>query len=258
MKLQGKVALVTGGGRGIGAGIVKCLATEGADVAVCDFIEENAQKVSEEVKAMGRKSIAVKVDVTNWDSVQNMVKAVVDKLGGLDIAANNAGVIKILPLKEMTEADWDYVMSVNIKGVFLCCKAELPYMVKQNYGRIINTASFAGKVGLPDLTAYAASKFAVIGFTNSLAKEVAKTKITVNAVCPGIVGTQMWVGPTGLSEKWKSTGESMEDSWKRHQEALIPQGEAQTPEDMGNLVVYFATAPHVTGQAIAVDGGSSL
>ena len=258
MKLKGKVALVTGGGRGLGQGIVKRLAEEGCDIAVVDMIEENAKKVAEEVKAMGRRAIALKIDVTMWDQVQNMVKETIDQLGGLDIAVNNAGVISIMPVEELTEKDWDFVLDVNAKGVFLCCKAVIPHMKKQNWGRIINTASIAGKIGFPDLAHYSASKFAVVGFTNALAKELAKTKITVNAICPGIIGTQMWYGTAGLAEKWKETGESMDKSWKRHQETLIPQGEAQTPEDMGDLAVYFATSPHVTGQAVAVDGGMTL
>ena len=257
MPLEGKVALVTGGDRGIGEGISKRLAEAGCDVAVANF-KGNAKRVVEEINAIGRRAIAIKVDVTKWDQVQNMVKETIDKLGSLDIAVNNAGVISIKSVEELTEEDWDFVNDINSKGIFLCCKAEIPHMKKQNWGRIINTSSIAGKTGYEDLAHYSASKFAVIGFTNALAKELAKTKITVNAICPGIIGTQMWYGPTGLADKWKTVGETMKESWKRQQESLIPQGEAQTPEDMGNLVAYLATAPHVTGQAIAVDGGMTL
>lgn len=255
MKLLDRVALVTGGGRGLGQGIVKRLAEAGADIAVVDIIYENAQKVAEEVKRMGRRAIAIKTDVTKWDQVQNMVMQTVEELGRLDIAVNNAGVISIKPVEALTEEDWDFVTGVNAKGVFLCCKAEIGPMKRQGWGRIINTASIAGKEGFPDLAHYSASKFAVVGFTNSLAKELKRTGITVNAICPGIIGTTMWYGPTGLAEKWKLPGETMEESWKRHQDVLIPQGVAQTPEDMGDLAVYFATAEHVTGQAINVDGG---
>jgi meso-butanediol dehydrogenase/(S,S)-butanediol dehydrogenase/diacetyl reductase len=255
MKLQGRVALVTGGGRGLGEGIVTRLAEAGADIAVVDIIYENAQKVAEKVKVMGRRAIAIKTDVTKWDQVQSMVMQTVEELGRLDIAVNNAGVISIKPVAELTEEDWDFVNDVNAKGVFLCCKAEIGPMKRQGWGRIINTASIAGKEGFPDLAHYSASKFAVVGFTNALAKELKRTGITVNAICPGIIGTAMWYGPTGLAEKWKLPGETMEESWKRHQDLLIPQGVAQTPEDMGDLAVYFATADHVTGQAINVDGG---
>jgi meso-butanediol dehydrogenase/(S,S)-butanediol dehydrogenase/diacetyl reductase len=258
VKLDGKVALVTGGGQGLGEGIAKKLAEAGCNIAVADINKENAEKVTEDIRAMGRKAIAVEVDVTDWDQVQNMVKETDDKLGGLDIAVNNAGVISIKSVEELTEADWDHVLNVNAKGVFLCAKAEIPYLKKQEWGRIINTASSAGKSGFPDLAHYSASKFAVIGFTNALAKELGKTKITVNAICPGIIGTQMWYGDKGLAAEWKGEDETMEQSWQRNQETLIPQGEAQTPEDMGDLAVYFATAPHVTGQAVAVDGGMTL
>jgi len=255
MKLEGKVALVTGGGGGIGRGIVIRLAEEGAAIAVADLDYEAARKVADEVEGLGRRAVPLKVDVARWDQVQDMVERTIADLGGLHIAVNNAGVISIKSVEELTEEDWDFVNDVNAKGVFLCCKAEMPPMREQNWGRIINVASIAGKDGFPDLAHYSASKFAVVGFTNALAKELARTGITVNAICPGIIPTPMWYGPGGLADRWKKPGETMEESWERHQDELIPQGEAQTPEDMGDLAVYFALAEHVTGQAFNVDGG---
>jgi meso-butanediol dehydrogenase/(S,S)-butanediol dehydrogenase/diacetyl reductase len=256
--LTGKVALVIGGGRGIGAGIVRALAAAGADVAVADFSAELAQAGKAEAEALGRRGTAIVVDVRKEDSVNAMVAAVKQQFSRLDIAVNNAGIVSLGAVGELTVAQWDEVMSVNLRGVFLCCQAELPLMRAGGFGRIINTASIAGKVGFPQLSHYSATKFGVIGFTNAFAKEVAQEGITVNALCPGIVGTGMWRGETGLSGRWAQEGESEEASWERHQKTFLPQGEAQTPEDMGQLVVYLACAPHVTGQAIAVDGGFSL
>ena len=258
MPLQGKVALVTGGGRGIGRGIALQLARAGADIAVVDLSEANAEAVAGEVRALGRRAVAVRADVTSWADAQAMVARTVDELGGLDIAVNNAGVISIAPVAKLSEEAFDRVMSVNVKGVFLSCKAELPVMQERGCGRIVNIASTAGKSGYPGLSHYCASKFAVIGFTNSLAKEVAQQGITVNAICPGIIGTDMWRGEQGLAEALRKEGESVEQAWARSLAELIPQGVAQTPEDMGDLAVYFATAEHVTGQAFNVDGGLGL
>jgi len=258
MKLESKVALVTGSGRGIGRGIALVLAEEGADVAVVDIDYANAQKVAKEVKGLGRRATAIKVDVTQWDQVQAMVKQTIDELGQIDISVHNAGVISVVPVEEMEEEAWDHIMDVNAKGVFLCCKAVIPHMKQRGGGKIINTASIAGKNGYPGLAHYCSSKFAVVGFTNALAKELAGDNITVNAICPGIIATQMWMAPGMLADAWKQPGESIEESYKRTVGEMVPQGVDQTPEDMGALAVYFATADHVTGQAVNVDGGAEL
>jgi meso-butanediol dehydrogenase/(S,S)-butanediol dehydrogenase/diacetyl reductase len=274
MKLEGKVAIVTGGGRGIGRGIALALAEEGADIAVveADVLDSafnqysvkeingypSAQEVAEEVKALGRRAIAIKADVTKWDQVQAAVKQTIDELGQVDILVNNAGVISIAPVEAMEEEAWDIVMGVNAKGLFLCSKAVIPHMKQRGGGKIINTASIAGKNGFGTLVHYTASKFAAVGFTNALAKELAGDNITVNAICPGIVATQMWMGSGMLADAWKQPGESIEESYKRTLGEIIPQGVDQTPEDMGALAVYFATSDHVTGQAHNVDGGTEL
>ncbi|MFT0138765.1 SDR family NAD(P)-dependent oxidoreductase [Alcanivoracaceae bacterium MT1] len=258
MELKGKVVLVTGGGRGIGQGIALALAGAGADVAVADLDQTIAEETAAKVEAAGRRSVAISVNVAQPDSVRAMVEKVEAELGGLDIAVNNAGIISIQSIEELTAEDFDRIMAVNAKGVFLCTQAAVRVMRPRRWGRIINVASIAGKIGFPDLSHYTASKFAVIGFTNAVAKEVALDGITVNALCPGIVGTGMWRGEDGLAGRWREEGESEEASWARHQKTLLPQGVAQTPEDMGQLAVYLACAEHVTGQAIAVDGGCTL
>ncbi|MES1950989.1 Short-chain dehydrogenase/reductase SDR [Salinisphaera sp. S4-8] len=258
MQFENRVALITGGGRGIGQAVALAFARAGADVAVADVDVAIAQETADLVKRVGRRSTAIGVDVRDVDSVGAMVAAAEQALGDIDIAVNNAGVISIKGIAELDVEDWDQIMAVNARGVFLSTQAELAVMRPRRFGRIINMASIAGKVGFPDLSHYSASKFAVIGFTNAVAKEVAAEGITVNALCPGIVGTGMWRGEEGLSGRWRQPGESEEQSWERHQKTLLPQGVAQTPEDMGQMAVYLASAEHVTGQAIAVDGGFSL
>lgn len=255
MKLKGRVALVTGAGGGIGRGIAMELAKEGCDLAVVDIKLESAQVVTEEIRQLGRQAIALQTDVTDWSDVQNMVKTTVETFGKLDIICNNAGVISIKSVEELSPEDWDHVFNVNTRGVFLCCKAAISTLKRNGWGRIINVASIAGKEGFAQLSHYSASKFAVVGFTISLAKELQRDNITVNSICPGIVPTPMWYGPHGLADKWKLEGETMEESWKRHQDIMIPQGEGQTPEDMGQLAVFFATQAHITAQNINVDGG---
>jgi meso-butanediol dehydrogenase/(S,S)-butanediol dehydrogenase/diacetyl reductase len=258
LPLDGKIALVVGGGRGIGAGIAKSLAQAGADVIVADYDLALATESSAAIEALGRRTAAIEVDVRHPESVQAMIDAVERQFGRLDIAVNNAGIVSVGKVGELTVDQWDQLMAVNLRGVFLSCTSELALMRKNRFGRIINTSSIAGKIGFPDLSHYTASKFGVIGFTNAFAKEVAGEGITVNALCPGIVETGMWRGDDGMSARWAQEGESEAESWERHQSTLLPQGEAQTPEDMGQLVVFLASAKHVTGQAIAVDGGFSL
>jgi meso-butanediol dehydrogenase/(S,S)-butanediol dehydrogenase/diacetyl reductase len=258
MSLEGKVALVTGAARGLGQGIAKCLAEAGADLAIADLDDRQLAETARLVKAAGRRVLTLKSDVTDPAQVGEMLQRVVKEFGRLDIAVNNAGVFSSFPIAELTLAEWDRVHGINLRAIFICCKAQVEVMRKQKFGRIINLASLVGKVGLPGLTHYAASKFGVIGFTNALAKEVARDGITVNALCPGVVATDMLVGPEGFATKNALPGESTADAWKRVQDSMSPQGVGQTAEDMGQAVVYLALAEHVTGQALSVDGGQSL
>ncbi len=255
MTLDGKVALVTGGGRGIGKGIAGSLAREGAKILVADIDGKNAEAAAAELSEAGHEASAIQTNVTKADEVEAMVEAAYQRFGGLDVAVNNAGVVGAVPLAEMSEAEWDRIHSVNVKGVFLCCRAQAPRMAKKGGGAIINLASIAGKVGVPMLSHYCASKFAVIGFTNSIAKEFAQSGVRVNAICPGIVATAMWHGETGLSTLLKGEDETPDDVWESRVSTMLPQGVEQTPEDMGALAVFLATQPHITGQSINVDGG---
>jgi meso-butanediol dehydrogenase/(S,S)-butanediol dehydrogenase/diacetyl reductase len=270
MGLDGKVALVTGGARGIGRGIALALARAGADIAIAEVerVASAAQQYGNaavggytvarqtvaEIAALGRKAVAIQADVSRKDDTQRMVRETVAQLGGLDILVCNAGVVSMSPVATMTEEAWDLTMAVNVKGVFLSCQSAIAELAKRG-GVIINIASIAGKNGFPAMSHYCASKFAVVGFTNSLARELAASGIRVNAICPGILRTQMW---EYLAEVMRTKGESKEDSWNRYVKTLIPLGRPQTPDDIGELAVYLASAENVTGQAINVDGGIEL
>ena len=252
MKLNGRVALVTGAGRGIGRGIALALAAEGARVAAADFDPETASRTASEIKQNGGEAEAIQVDVTQWDMVTRMVGRTTGCFGGIDILVNNAGIISYAPVDALTEKQWDDLMAVNAKGVFLCCKAVIGLMKAAKSGRIINVSSIAGKDGAPNLSHYSASKFAVLGFTKALAKELGPFNVTVNAVCPGIIQTFMWEYMCPLR---KEPGESEKEFWDRTIAQRIPLGRPQTPEDIGQAVVFLAKADNITGQAVNVDGG---
>lgn len=270
-KLSGKVALVTGGARGLGRGIALALAEAGSDVAIVDLERSPsalqqygstttggftaAKQTADEIRALGRRSIAIEADVTRNADTRRMVETTVAELGGLDIMVCNAGVVSRAMVEEMTEEAFDLVFDVNVKGVFLSCQAAIPALRARGGGAIITVASIAGKNGFPGLSHYCSSKFAVVGFTNSLAKELAASNIRVNAICPGIIRTQMW---EYLAQELAEPGESKEATWQRWVTSVIPMGRAQTPEDIGGLAVYLATAENVTGQAMNVDGGMEL
>lgn len=271
MTLVGKVALVTGGGRGIGRGIALALARAGMDVAVAEVDRvasaaqhyrdaalsgfPSAEQTVAEVRALGRRGLAIRADVTKASDVTAMVDTTVQQLGGLDVLVCNAGVVHVSPVDTLSEEAFDLTMAVNVKGVFLCCRAAIPPLMQRPGASIINIASVAGKNGAPGMAHYCASKFAVVGFTNSLAKELARHGVRANAICPGILRTQMW---EYLADEFRPPNESKEAAWQRYVQTLIPLGRPQTPEDIGELAVYLASASNVTGQAINVDGGMEL
>jgi len=270
-ELTGKVALVTGGSRGIGRGIALALARAGADVAVADVDQlaggaqqygraqvggfARAEATAAEIAELGRRSVAIRADVTRAEDVEAMIAETRNRLGGLDVLVCNAGVVSISSVADLSEQTWDLTFDVNVKGVFLCCRAAIPLLRERPGSCIVNIASVAGKDGVPGMAHYCASKFAVVGFTNSLAKELARSDVRANAICPGILRTQMW---EYLADTLKAPGESKEDSWQRYVSERIPLARPQTPEDIGALAVYLATATNVTGQAINLDGGMEL
>lgn len=261
MKIQGKTAVVTGAGRGIGRGIALRLAQDGANVVVSDINIENARKVAEEIKALGGRTMAIQTDVTNEKEVNELVDKTVAEFGRLDIMVANAGIANIKMSIEMTPEEWDRIFAVNCRGVFICDTVAARQMIKQGHngapgsgGKIINCASIAAHSGFSILAAYSASKFAVRGFTQALAKELAPHKINVNAYCPGIVGTDMW---TLIDEKMgpylgMQKGEVLKEYTK-----LIAAGRVSVPEDVACFVSYLAScdADYMTGQSVMIDGG---
>lgn len=247
MELQGKTAIVTGSARGIGEGIAVCLAREGAKVVINSRKVQDCQETVKKIEAAGGTAIAIAADVAKEDQVTAMVAETIKQFGRVDILVNNAG-IESPPtlLKDISEAVWDRVLSINLKGVFFCCKAVIPPMMEQGKGKIVNISSVAGvRMTFFGGANYTASKYGVIGLTNHLAWELADSRINVNAIAPGAVLTP-------LAEQ-NTTQEYREMTTKR----LIPLGRWCTIEDLGNAAVFLASdrSDMITGQTLAVDGG---
>ena len=261
MRLAGKVAIVTGGAMGIGRGIVLSMAKEGADVAIADLQVEPAGKVADEVKARGRKALAVKTDVTKPADFEALFETVKKAWGRIDILVNNAGVSckPGLPFTNNTEEDWDRVHAVNVKSVFFACKAIAPHFIQRKAGRIINIASIAGPMNSPSMPPYSVSKMGVITFTKIVAKELAAHGITVNAICPGILWTAFWQDLAGTLARTtpRFAGRTPRQVFEDRVQAVIPMQREQTPEDIGWAAVFLASeeARNITGQALHVDGG---
>ena len=244
-------ALVTGAGTGIGSAIALRLARDGWAVAVNDLEPGRADAVAAEVAALGVRGVAVVADVGDRAAARRMVAETMATLGAVDLLVNNAGVCRLGALAEVSEADWRATFRVNVDGVFFCCQAALPHMLARGRGDIINLASWSGKAGAPYIGPYCASKFAVIGLTQSLAKEVAALGIRVNAVCPGIVaGTEMRAHVDAESRALGRPTSTDRVGW-------IPMGRLAEPEDVAGVVAFLVSddARYMTGQAVNVTGG---
>lgn len=244
MNLEGKSALVTGASRGIGREIALELARQGANVAVnFSGSEAKANEVVDEIKALGREAFTVKCDVSNSEEVAAMVKGTIDTFGKLDILVNNAGITKDNLLMRMKEEEWDDVININLKGVFLCTKAVTRQMMKQRVGRIINIASVVGVSGNPGQANYVAAKAGVIGLTKTTAKELASRNITVNAIAPGFITTDM---TDKLSEEVKT------EMLKQ-----IPLARLGEPKDIAKMTAFLASddSSYITGQTLHINGG---
>jgi len=254
-RFEGKTVVVTGASGGIGAAMATRFAQEGANLVV-SAIDPRVEEVADRISKIGAKVASMRMDVTSKEQVTALYDLAEREFGGVDVSIQNAGVITIARIEAMTEAEWDKVMAVNTKGVFLCCQEAVLRMRKHGRGgRLINTASGQARQGFVFTPHYAASKFGVVGITQSIAKEVAKENITVNAICPGIIDTDMWAYNDAAWGKLLGDykpGELMAE-WVRN----IPMGRAGTGEDVSGLVAFLASdeAAYITGQTINVDGG---
>jgi NAD(P)-dependent dehydrogenase (short-subunit alcohol dehydrogenase family) len=249
--LDGRVAIVTGGARGIGLGVCECLVEAGAAVVVADIDEDRAQ---ESAAQLDGEAIAVAHDVRRADSSDELVRRTLDQFGRIDVLVNNAGVgPRPAPVQDTTEEEYDRVMDVNVRGVFLTTRAVVPVMIRQESGRIINMSSVVGHTGRAMVLPYSASKHAIVGITQGLAEELAPN-ITVNSVHPGVVQTDLHSAVVPAFAQMQ--GKTVEEGWEWFREH-IPLGRFQTPRDIGEMVAFLASdrARNITGAAFNVDGG---
>jgi 3-oxoacyl-[acyl-carrier protein] reductase len=245
-RLDGKKCVVTGGGRGIGRGIALAFAQEGADVAVIDRLGDNAERVAAELTALGARAFAFGADVSDESSVTKALTDAESQLGRIDVLMNNAGINTHVKLVDMTVATWDEMIAVNLRSVFLCTRTVLPGMIERRWGRIISTSSQLAHKGAPELTHYAAAKAGVLGFTRSLAYEVAPYNITVNAICPGPINTDM--SRVGSAE------------WKAQKLSELPLGRYGEVQEVAPTVVLIASdeGSYYTGASFNMNGGDVM
>lgn len=244
MRLCGKVALVTGAGRGLGKAIAMRLSEEGAKVVIADLAEESCRAVQEEIAKKGGEALAIACDVGKREQVEPLFAKIVEAFGTIDILINNAGITRDALLNDLTDDQWDAVMNVNLKSMFLCTQLATRIMSEQKAsGKIVNIASIAGEMGNPGQTNYAASKAGVIGMTKSLAKELAKKNICVNAIAPGFIDSEMT--------------QAVPDKVKEYFIKQIPLGRMGKPAEIAAACVFLASseADYITGQVLRVNGG---
>jgi len=264
MRLAEKVAMVTGGGAGIGRAIALAMAREGADVLVADIHLGAAEGTAKEVRDLGRRAAALPVDVSREAQVQQAIADGIRQFSRIDILVNNAGVTPRLglPFTRQEEADWDRVFDVNVKSVFFTCKAIAPHFMERRSGKIVNIASIAGPLSSQTMPSYSVAKMGVITFTKIVAKELAAYNVNANAICPGLLYTDMW---KGIGEVIRETNPAYRDLtprqvFERRVQEWIPLRREQTPEDIGHAAVFLASeeARNITGQALMVDGGAAM
>jgi 3-oxoacyl-[acyl-carrier protein] reductase len=244
---NGRVAIVTGAGQGIGRGVALCLARAGANIVVNDAVQERITRTVAEVEALGVQALGVSASVTSASEVDRLVQATLSRFGKVDILVNNAGVVVIKSIADQTEADWDKVLNVNLKGVFLCCHRVVQEMIKQKRGAIVNIASIAAFHYTVPHVPYAASKAGVVALTRDLAYEVARHGVRVNAIAPGPIETPMM-------------GSALTPQQKESYAKQVPLGRLGQPEDIGNAAVFLVSdeASFVTGATLPVSGGTDL
>lgn len=252
--LQGRVAIVTGGARAIGAAIVEGFVNEGANVVIGDIDITTAAKLASSLKQSSANTLAIETDIRKKIDAENLAARAISEFGRIDILVNNAGVAEPIKFVDLNEEHWNRELDINTKGLYLMTRAVVPHMINARYGKIINASSICGKQGVPEMCSYNASKFAVIGITQALAKELAEFNINVNAYCPGYVRTPMW---EGLLDYWTRTkGLPREQIWEDWI-GTIPLKRPQTPEDIANVVLFLSSdvSKNITGEAININGG---